>query len=75
MHTTRTRARRALQKEKREGKRRELQAQVTRLTQAISDEKSRRKSKALEQGWKVGVGVQCAVMAGAVTNPCCACVC
>lgn len=42
-----------LQKEKREDKRRELQSQLTRLQQAMTEEKTRRKAKELEQGWKV----------------------
>jgi hypothetical protein len=45
-----------LQKEKSEGKRRELQAQLTRLQQQLNDEKVRRKSKQLEQEWKVSEG-------------------
>lgn len=44
----------ALQKEKGEGKRRELQSHLTRLQQMMSEEKTRRKAKELEQGWKVG---------------------
>lgn len=45
---------RCLQKEKGEGKRRELQSHLTRLQQMMSEEKTRRKAKELEQGWKVG---------------------
>ncbi|WIA41240.1 hypothetical protein OEZ86_004852 [Tetradesmus obliquus] len=41
-----------LKKEKSEGKRRELQAQMTRLQQQLNDESVRRKSKQLEQEWK-----------------------
>jgi hypothetical protein len=44
---------RSLQKEKSEGKRREIQGQLTRLQQQLNDEKVRRKSKQLEQEWKV----------------------
>jgi len=43
-----------LQKEKGEGKRRELQSHLTRLQQMMTEEKTRRKAKELEQGWKVG---------------------
>jgi hypothetical protein len=43
-----------LQKEKGEGKRRELQSHLTRLQQMMTEEKTRRKAQELEQGWKVG---------------------
>lgn len=43
-----------LQREKGEGKRRELQSQLSRLQQMMTEEKTRRKAKELEQGWKVG---------------------
>eukprot|EP00878_Enallax_costatus_P016274 GHUV01017071.1.p1 GENE.GHUV01017071.1~~GHUV01017071.1.p1 ORF type:complete len:227 (+),score=81.86 GHUV01017071.1:193-873(+) len=49
----RARLKELLKKEKREGKRRELQAQLTRLQQQLSDEQSRRRSEQLEKGWKV----------------------
>lgn len=42
-----------LQKEKREGKRRDIQAQLTRLQQQLSDEKSRRRAEQLDKSWKV----------------------
>ncbi|KAF8062657.1 ribosomal RNA processing protein 36 [Scenedesmus sp. PABB004] len=42
----------ALKKEKREGKRRELAAQLTRLQQQLADERARRKSEALGKEWK-----------------------
>jgi hypothetical protein len=47
-----------LQKEKSEGKRREIQGQLTRLQQQLNDEKVRRKSKQLEQEWKVRAGAR-----------------
>lgn len=41
-----------LKKERREPKRRELQAEITRLEQRLRDERERRKRSALEKGWK-----------------------
>jgi len=45
-----------LQKEKRESKKREIQAEITRIEQRLRDEKTRRKKSELEKGWKVGWG-------------------
>jgi hypothetical protein len=44
----------ARQKEKRESKRREIQAEVTRLEQRLRDEKTRRKRVELDKTYKVG---------------------
>lgn len=41
-----------LKKEKREPKRREMQAELTRLEQRLRDERTRRKKEELEKGWK-----------------------
>ncbi|KAI8470143.1 MAG: hypothetical protein J3K34DRAFT_393614 [Monoraphidium minutum] len=40
------------QRLKREGKRREIQAEITRVEQRLRDEKTRRKRDELEKGWK-----------------------
>lgn len=56
----------AAQKEKGEGKRRELQSHLTRLQQMMAEEKTRRKAKELEQGWKVCV---CARVPVCVVGP------
>lgn len=54
-----------LQKEKGEGKRRELQSHLTRLQQMMTEEKTRRKAQELEQGWKVGANRAAAAVAAA----------
>jgi hypothetical protein len=43
-----------LQKTKSEGQRRELQGQLTRLQQQLSEEKVHRKAQQLQSEWKVG---------------------
>lgn len=48
------------QKEKGEGKRRELQSHLTRLQQMMTEEKTRRKTKELEQSWKVRIAAAAA---------------
>jgi hypothetical protein len=45
-----------LQKEKSEGRRRDLQAQLTRMEQQLRQESVRRKKTEVEAGWKVGGG-------------------
>lgn len=59
-----------LQKEKSEARRREIQAQLTRLQQQMHDEHARRKSKQLEQDWKVCKGRLACLAPGGLAGVC-----